>query len=265
MPDLAALGPAIATALALGLGGLAVLLAIPVPVAFARAAWPSRAPARALVLWQAIALAGGLSMIGAFLAAGLALIPSAPVAGGIALGAGLALAAHLLGHLGATIVVVTRQRRRHHALVELLSEPHPTRARTRVLDDAAPLAYCLPRGTSSLTVLSQGLLDRLDAAELAAVIAHERAHVDQRHDILLVAFRAWHSALPWFPIAARAEEEVAVLVELLADDRARRAAPDAVLARAILTVADARPDGIVDLDTRRRSGRSADRIRRLVG
>lgn len=259
-----------ALVLALVLAGVAVALAVPVPIAFARAAWPTRAPARALLLWQAIALAGGLSMIGALVAAGAGVVGAAPVAGGVAFGAALALATYLLGHLAVTVVRVARMRRRHHALLDLLTSPHPTRARTRVLDDAAPLAYCLPRGVGSLTVLSRGLLDDLPAAELAAVIAHERAHVDQRHDVLLVAFRAWRSALPWFPIAARAEEEVAVLVELLADDSARRSTPDHVLARAILSVAEARPGdpasaGVTDLDARRRSRRAGDRIRRLVG
>lgn len=249
----------------LGLALLAVALAVPVPVALARAAWPSRAPVRALLLWQAIGLAGGFSVIGAFAALGVALLPAAPISAGVAFGAALVFAGYLLGHLAATVVIVSRQRRRHHALLDLLTSPHPTRAQTRVLDDAAPVAYCLPRGVGSLTVLSRGLLDRLSAAELSAVIAHERAHVEQRHDLLLLAFRAWRSALPWFPIAALAESEVAVLVEILADDRARRSASDEVLARAILAVADARGDGVVDLEARRTTGRSADRVRRLVG
>ncbi|WP_294178639.1 M56 family metallopeptidase [uncultured Schumannella sp.] len=251
-------------ALALALALLALALAVPVPIALARAAWPSRAPVRALLLWQAIGLAGGLSMIGAFAALGYGILPASRLGAGIAFGAALVLAGYLLGHLVATIVIVARQRRRHHALLDLLTSPHPTRAQTRVLDDAAPVAYCLPRGVGSLTVLSQGLLDRLSPDELSAVIAHERAHVEQRHDLLLLAFRAWRSALPWFPIAVRAEAEVAVLVEILADNRARQSTSDEVLARAILTVADARGDGIIDLESRRRSGRSADRVRRLI-
>ena len=251
-------------ALALALALLALALAVPVPIALARAAWPSRAPVRALLLWQAIGLAGGFSTIGALTALGFATLPASRIGAGLAFGAALVFAGYLLGHLVATIVIVARQRRRHHALLDLLTSPHPTRAQTRVLDDAAPVAYCLPRGVGSLTVLSQGLLDRLSPDELSAVIAHERAHVEQRHDLLLLAFRAWRSALPWFPIAVRAEAEVAVLVEILADNRARQSTSDQVLARAILTVADARGDGVIDIENRRRSGRSADRVRRLI-
>jgi Zn-dependent protease with chaperone function len=243
---------------------VSVLLAWPVPVWLARAAWPARAPVVALLVWQGVGLAGGLSMIGALALTGLALAPglSGSAAQLWALVPAVAFAAYLLVHLAVTIVQVTRQRRRHLALLDLLSSPHPTRARTRVLDDAVPVAYCLPRGAGSVTVLSQGLLDRLDPDELVAVIAHERAHVEQRHDLLLLAFRAWRAALPWFPIAALADAEVAALVEMLADDHARREVRDEVLARAILHVGASGVPGS-DVDTAG-STRGSDRFTRLV-
>ncbi len=244
---------------------VAVLLAWPAPIAFAYATWPSRAPARALLLWQVIALAGAGAIIGSLALFGVALLGSQPVAAGIAFGAGIGFVLHLLGHLAATVYSVARQRHRHRTLLELLSSPHPTEAHTLVIDDGVPVAYCLPDGIGSLTVLSRGLMERLEPAELDAVIAHERAHVDQRHDLLLLAFRAWRSALPWFPIAARAEQEVAVLVELLADDRARRTADDLVLARAIVAVAGNRGEELLSgMEDRPTSRRTGDRLRRLV-
>jgi Zn-dependent protease with chaperone function len=243
---------------------LAAVLAVPVPVALARAAWPTRAPARALLLWQAIALAGGFSMIGALVATGFALLPFTEIGGGIVFGAAAVLAAYLLGHLAVTLVVVARSRRRHRVLLGLLTSPHPTRSSTLVLEDSVPLAYCVPRGWHSLTVLSRGLLDRLSPAELSAVIAHERAHLDQRHDFLLIAFRAWRSALPWFPIAARAAEEVDVLVELLADDSARRVVSDATLARAIAAVAAVEPDDVIRAIRHPATARRRDRLLRLA-
>ena len=243
---------------------VALALAVPVPIALARAAWPTRAPARALLLWQGIALAGGFTMIGALGTAGIALLPVTEVGAGVVLGSAAAFATYLLGHLAVTIVVVARSRRRHRALLALLTSPHPTRASTLVLEDSAPLAYCVPRGWHSLTVLSRGLIDRLSADELVAVIAHERAHLGQRHDILLVAFRAWRSALPWFPIAARAAEEVDVLVEMLADDGARREVSDATLARAIAAVATVEPDRMPRAHPRPATPRSRDRLLRLA-
>lgn len=50
---------------ALGLIGLAIGLAGPIPAALARARWPARDPRAALVAWQAVGLGGGLSMLGA--------------------------------------------------------------------------------------------------------------------------------------------------------------------------------------------------------
>lgn len=244
------------------LAAVALALAVPVPILLARASWPTAAPARALALWQAIALAGGFSMIGAITSAGVALIPHHTLAGGIVVGMAVGLAGHLLGHLAATVASVARSRHRHRALLDLLTSPDPSRPQTLILDAPTPVAYCLPQGFSSITVLSRGLLERLSADELAAVIAHERAHLAQRHDIVLVAFRAWHSALPWFPIAARAAEEVAVLVELLADDTARRTVPDATLARAIATVSAAHATDFVDAGAPPPRV-SRDRIRRL--
>ena len=51
---------------------LAILLAWPVPVFLARAAWPRRHARAAIALWQAVGIAGGLSLIGAPLAVGVA-------------------------------------------------------------------------------------------------------------------------------------------------------------------------------------------------
>lgn len=248
--------PALIAALALAC--VAVVLAWPVPVVLSRAAWPARAPVRALLLWQVVALAGGLSMVGALWLAGTALFPAHPWLAGIP---AAALTVYLLAHLVVTVVRFERQRRRHLQLLLLLSVPDPERKRTVVLDDQAPVAYCLPRGIGSVTVLSKGLFAALAADELAAVVAHERAHVEQRHEVLLVAFKAWRAALPWFPIAKRAESEVEALAEMLADDQARRTQPDAVLGSAILKVAQVQgsPEGASS-----RRNRLHDRFRRLA-
>ncbi|WP_022880768.1 M56 family metallopeptidase [Gryllotalpicola ginsengisoli] len=209
--------------ISLGLGAVAVLLAWPVPIALARARWTLRRPVIAMVCWQGIAVAGGFSMIGALWS--------------LSRGAAVLLALHLLLNLGLTAVGTSRQRRRHRQLVELLSSPMPDRPNTRLIENEAPVAYCLPGAPRSVTVLSDGLVRLLSDDELAAVVAHERAHVTQHHHVVLMAFKAWHTALPWFPIASRAEEAVALLVELLADDDARQVVPDEVLASAVERVA----------------------------
>lgn len=235
---------------------LALALAWPVPILLAKASWPSRAPGLALLLWQGIALAGGLSMIGAALSYGLTpfdnslavavdslsgrlvrgpLPPDVGFSQVAALAAALFLALHLLLNLATTAVRTERHRRRHHMLVALLSEPVPNHPGTRVLDHPAPAAYCLP-GVRTVTVLSEGLLRLLDTEQLEAVLAHERTHLRQFHHLVLLAFRAWRSALPWFPIANRAEQAVALLVEMLADDEARHRVNGPTLAGAIALV-----------------------------
>lgn len=245
-------------AVAASLALLAFALAWPVPVVLAGARWPRRMPGAALVLWQAIALAGGLSMIGSLLVFGL--IPfgdDLPHAAGafttdlfagrlphdadffemFALAGAVLLGVHLLLNLVRTSWRAERQRRHHVHLLQLLSDPMPERPGTRVIDHAAPVAYCLPGAPRATTVLSAGLLELLSDDELAAVVAHERAHVTQHHHVLLVAFSAWRSALPWFPIATRAHEAVGLLIELLADDQARRTVSQRNLSRAVALVA----------------------------
>lgn len=205
------------------LGLVAVILAWPIPVVLAKARWTTRRPALAMLCWQAIAVAGGFAMIGALWF--------------VSLVAACLLALHLLLNLGLTVAGALRQRRRHLQLVQLLSTPMPDRPGTRLIENEAPVAYCLPAAPRSVTVLSDGLLRLLSEDELAAVVAHERAHLHQHHHIVLIAFKAWRTALPWFPIASRAEEAVALLVELLADDDARHVVSDSVLAAAVTAVA----------------------------
>ena len=110
-------------AVGLLLAGVAVALAWPVPVLLARARWPMHAPARALLLWQAIGLAGGVSMIGALALIGRAVAPIHSLA---AVVPAILLGCYLLAHLGATVVQVTRQRRRHLTLLQPVSYTHLT-------------------------------------------------------------------------------------------------------------------------------------------
>lgn len=239
---------------------LAVLLAWPVPIVLARARWTRRSPAVALVLWQAIAVAGGLSMIGALVAFGVSSYGSDIVSGSVgfahaalagsvdfwsvvAVAAAALLTGHLLLNLVLTVVRSERQRRRHAQLLLLLSSPHPSGS--RLIDTPAPVAYCLPGAISSVTVVSAGLIALLDDDGMRAVVEHEKAHVRQRHDVVLVLFRAWHTSLPWFPIAYRAQQEVGLLIELLADDHARLVVDDTVLATAIARVGAGRGDRLV--------------------
>jgi beta-lactamase regulating signal transducer with metallopeptidase domain len=85
-------------------------------------------------------------------------------------------------------------------------------------------------------VVSAGALDLLDQAELAAVLAHERAHLRERHDLVLLPFTALLRAFRWSSVACEAHDCVSLLVEMLADDRALRHRSARELATALLRV-----------------------------
>jgi Zn-dependent protease with chaperone function len=237
---------------------LAIVLAWPVPIFLSRAQWPARSPFTAMLLWQAIALAGGLSMIGAMLVYGLEPVGDNLIAGlrslaGMvlfnapttalgfwhlfALSAAALLTAHLVFTLLLTYYRIERQRRRHRELLALLASPSPERAGTVVISHDSPVAYCLPGGARSVTVLSDGLMAALEPGELRAVLIHENAHLSQRHHLLLWAFAAWRQALPWLPTTRLAQESVNSLIEMLADDVALKTESKATLIKAIAIVA----------------------------
>ena len=235
---------------------LALVLVGPGPALLARASWPMRAPRAAVVLWQSIAVAAVLSAFSAGLALAAKLFvpgadgrPTADIRAEIAalgwplwLGSALVFVLTLLIGVRLAVAAVqvaigTRRRRAHHRMmVDLLGEYRRELGGVRVLDVAEPLAYCLP-GMRSRVVLSRGTLSALSGEELAAILGHERAHLRARHDLVLEAFTAVHTAFPRFVRSGSALTAVRLLVELLADDAAVRAAGPRPLARALVTCA----------------------------
>jgi Zn-dependent protease with chaperone function len=189
-----------------------------------------------MILWQLIALCGGLSMLGALLFFGLADTGALNI---VALTSGALLFLHLVFTLVLTGVRMRRRRERHLDALRLVAHESPEARGRLVVDSTLPLAYCLPSTGGSITVVTDGILRTLSADELGAVLAHERAHLTQRHDFLIWAFSAWRTALPWLPTSTLALESVAELIEYLADDTACQAHRPSDLARALLIVSHA--------------------------
>ena len=106
-----------------------------------------------------------------------------------ALSAAALLTAHLVFTLLLTYYKIQRQRRRHRELLALLASPSSDGPGTLVLNVDSPVAYCLPGGARSVTVLSDGLMAALEPDELRAVLIHENAHLSQRHHLLLLGLR----------------------------------------------------------------------------
>jgi Zn-dependent protease with chaperone function len=230
------------------------------------ASWPRRAPAAAILLWQALGLASGLATVGTLM--GLALPASSdglvrsvlraaallrdgdafgmaamfglrPAGGAVilavrlaCLAAGLALLTLLCWVLLAALAAALQARRRQRTLLTLLAHGDPKVPGALVVDYPSAAAYCLP-GLRSRIVVSVGTLELLGRRELAAVLAHERAHLRERHDLVLLPFTALRRAFPRSATCTDAHRAVALLVEMLADDRALRGRPARELVTAL--------------------------------
>ena len=233
---------------------VALVLSGPVPAMLARATWPTRAPRAAIVLWQAIALAAVLSAFSAGIAIASRLFapgpdgrPTATITSEIEVlgwplwtvyvivfAVTLVIGARLT-YAVVQVAIATRRRRAHHRMVvDLVGKSQGSHL--RILDVAQPLAYCLP-GVRSRVVVSAGALNALAEGEMVAILSHERAHLRARHDLVLEMFTAVHAAFPRFVRSAHALHAVRLLIELLADDAAVRAAGPTSLARALVACA----------------------------
>jgi len=240
---------------------VALVLSGPVAAMLARASWPIRAPRAAIVLWQSIALAAVLSAFSAGIAIASRLFvvgpdgrPTATITSEIeALGwplwAAYVIVFAITLVIGARltyavlqVAIATRRRRAHHRMVvDLVGKSQGNHL--RILNVAQPLAYCLP-GVRSRVVVSEGALNALGDNEMAAILTHERAHLRARHDLVLEMFTAVHAAFPRFVRSGNALDAVRLLIEMLADDAAVRAAGPTPLARALVACASRRtPSG----------------------
>ena len=246
---------------------LMIALAWPVPRLMAGLTTFRRAPRAALFVWQATAISAVLAALFAAPSALPYLLgPSYQVRDhaletGVAVAATGLIAGRLLtsGHRVGTRLRANR--RRHRALVDLLATPQAQPANRgghmRVIEHPTPTAYCVP-GVRRRVVLTQGTLDALPEPELAAVLAHERAHLVARHDLILEFFTVVHEAVPPFVRSEAALREVNLLIEVLADRAAVRAAGVMATARAIVGMASGgvKPEGTLAMGSSPSSARA---------
>jgi Zn-dependent protease with chaperone function len=140
-----------------------------------------------------------------------------------------------------------QRRTQAHAQAALLAgRALPGGAGTVVLDDPRPAAYCVA-GRPPAIVVTSSALAVLDQPQLAAVLAHERAHLDGRHHLLATITRGLTAALPGVPLFTRGAAEVARLAEMAADDAATRSAGRPAMVTALLTLAIGSPVPAADL------------------
>jgi Zn-dependent protease with chaperone function len=161
--------------------------------------------------------------------------------------AGLAVAASLAALTAATLTwrygrSVQRAQRRTRAHADAarmtgreIGIPDAVVLDAVVLDAPQPVAYCLP-GRPATIVVSSAALAVLDSAQLAAVLAHERAHLAGRHHLLTGLTRGLAATFPGVPLFTRGAAEVARLAEMRADDAAVRRSGRRTLVAALLSM-----------------------------
>ena len=128
-----------------------------------------------------------------------------------------------MGYVGARMTVQSRREgRRLQGLLEPIARSAPGCEGALVIPHREQYAFCFP-GRRGRVIVTSALLEGLTRSQLRAVLAHERAHVRQRHHLALMAPKVLRTTFGMFlPLFKMAEGEVARLVELSADDAAKR-------------------------------------------
>ncbi|MGI8720906.1 MAG: M56 family metallopeptidase, partial [Geodermatophilaceae bacterium] len=243
---------------ALVLFGYALVLSTVGAAALNRAAWVDRAPRLGIAAWQAlsasvilaIVLGGtalmiptgslGQSLAALLQACGAAIRAQYDNPGGNLVGAaGGLLALGIVGRatycLAREMWVAARHRRRQLDTLALIGRQAPD-LDALIVDHDSAAAYCLP-GRDRQIVLTSAALAALDADQLQAVLAHERAHLRGRHHLVLAGAQGIHRAFPFAPCFRHARGNVGRLVEMLADDQAGRRHPRLTIAAALVALA----------------------------
>jgi Zn-dependent protease with chaperone function len=109
-----------------------------------------------------------------------------------------------------------------------------------VVDAERPAAYCV-QGHPPTIVVTSAALAALDSDQLAAVLAHERAHLAGHHPHVVTALRSLATAFPRFPLMTRGAAEVSRLLEMCADDAATRQYGHRALLSGLLNLAGVAP------------------------
>ena len=224
------------------------------PPLLARARWPRRAPAAAVGLWLSLSAA---FVIALSLAAYQALTPDGLGAGrglldalvctgghgreaagaqGFVISVPIILVAWPLIWIAAAYAQFARTRRRHADLLAVTARQVPGLPGAAVLDHEVAAAYCLS-GRRPHIVVTSAAVAQLTSDQMRAVLAHEQAHIRGRHHLPAVCVDGFALAFPLLPLARRAREQVRMLLEMTADDRALRQHRPLDLATAMYKVA----------------------------
>ena len=159
-----------------------------------------------------------------------------------------AIAVLMVG-IATTVVVVWRTRRsmaglrtrsHEHARAVLMVGRSTTFPGAVIVDAPRPAVYCVS-GHPSAIVITSAAWSSLSGPEMAAVLAHEQAHLTGRHHQVLMLLRALTTAFPRLPLMQWSAPAVAELLEMCADDAAARRHGVSPLLRGLLAMAEPHP------------------------
>ncbi|MFE7328124.1 M56 family metallopeptidase [Streptomyces sp. NPDC057565] len=203
-----------------------MLLLAGVSAVVTHAKWPYRAPCAALALW----FAGCIGALTGLLFATYGLIVHF---GEISQHQTLWLPVDLTAVVVAWAFVArviraytrihrqgSERRKRHLTLLGLFGRP-VQHLRAVILPSRQPLAYSVPGPEGGHAVISDVVLAKFSREEVDSVLAHEQAHLRQRHHLLTQFSDAWCAALPKRTFAVRFAERFHGLIEMRADCAAR--------------------------------------------
>lgn len=243
------------------LAALALLAGWLSPRILGRFRWLARVPRVGVAVWLAAVAGMSAAVVGSGVAATIPLIRDV---GGIQefvhrcpqwVAAIVAhpgpLAAALIGTTAVLVLVMSavcaltaqvRQLRadsRRH--VELLIAIGQANAAIAVVPDSRPAAWSLAADKGHVVVTSAAV-SALSSDELAAVVAHEEAHLRGRHHLLLTTIRAAGRALPC-PLTRASAAAISEYLEMRADDVAAARRGRDTVANALLRLTAVLPAG----------------------
>ena len=261
---------------------LALVVAILAPRLLEAASWPRQAPRLGILAWQASVFTVLTSGV---LLALAAIVPVEQISFDV--GHFLHACPEVLRrryqvldgsllHLGSLLVatgtfvalaralfvrgrIVRRGRVRQRERLDLLVRQRDSLHGAHILEHDVPLAYCVPGGGGRVVVTTAAVA-ALDDQQMRAVLAHEHAHLDGRHDLILFGADVAAAAFPWSRFFRRARRELSLLVEMLADDEGSRRSDRTALATALVDLGQSpAPEGAVGAQ-----GDTVERVQRLL-
>ncbi|OBJ90321.1 M56 family metallopeptidase [Mycobacterium asiaticum] len=164
----------------------------------------------------------------------------APITLGLIAATLVLLAAAACVRLARTLVRMRARAHAHAAAVRLVG--HRRGDAFVVVEAVTPAAYCVA-GRPPAIVVTSGALAALDDRELAAVLAHERAHLNGYHLSVVTALRGVATVFPKLSLMRQGANEVSRLLEMCADDASARRHGAAVLLSGLLKMCRATPEG----------------------